>query len=430
MLKILFAPLQGYTTGIYRSAHAEVFGGVDAYYAPFLRIENGHPREKDLRDLESSENAKVAEGNRAGSSERGIDAKVVPQIIANSVNEFKILANALLQKGFTEIDFNMGCPFPMQVNRHRGAGILSDVLAVQEIMDEIKRMSESATSTSGTAPVKISVKMRLGQESPDEAITLLPILNDTPLAHITLHPRLGKQQYKGAIDFNSFEKFYNKSKHSLVYNGDITTVSQICEMERRYPKLAGVMIGRGLPANPNLAAEYKTQNCNSNSENESNTAQSSNRNINCAAPQDFLSKVLQMHQAIFDNACKTFQGDSQILSHVQSFWEFLEPSIPKKIFKKIKKAGKLSEYTEEQAVARAAIADNYGFTDTRYALFHRVRTLSAAEYRKLIGTYSDHITIEESIRERFFDAIEETINRHGGSVSIFDTIDLQMARKP
>jgi hypothetical protein len=51
-----------------------------------------------------------------------------------------------------------------------------------------------------------------------------------------------------------------------------------------------------------------------------------------------------MHQIIFDHACKTYQGDSQILSHVQSFWEYLEPSIPKKIFKKIKKAGKLSEY--------------------------------------------------------------------------------------
>lgn len=330
MLKVLFAPLQGYTTGIYRRAHAEVFGGVDAYYAPFLRIENGRPREKDLRDLESagsSESAEVAEGNRA-------DFKVVPQIIANSVSEFKTLAEALLQKGFTEIDFNMGCPFPMQVNRHRGARILSDTQAVQEIMDEIKRMSESATSTSGTAPVKISVKMRLGQESPDEAITLLPILNDTPLAHITLHPRLGKQQYKGAIDFNSFEKFYNKSKHPLVYNGDITTVSQICEMERRYPKLAGVMIGRGLLANPSLATEYKlSSNC--------------TELTNCAtAPQDFLCKLLQMHQIIFEDAIHKYQGGSQILSHIQSFWEYLEPSIPKKIFKRIKKAGKLSEYTE------------------------------------------------------------------------------------
>ena len=91
---------------------------------------------------------------------------------------------------------------------------------------------------------------------------------------------------------------------------------------------------------------------------------------------------------------------------------------------------KISEYTEAQAEARAAVADKYGFTDVRYALFHRVRTLSAAEYRKLIGTYSDHITIEKRVRERFFDTIEDTINRHGGFISIFDTIDIQLARKP
>ena len=311
MLKILFAPLQGYTTGIYRKAHAEIFGGVDAYYAPFLRIENGKPREKDLRDLNA------LEGN----------AREIPQIIANSVDEFKILAEALIAKGYTEIDFNMGCPFPMQVNRHRGAGLLSDIQAVQEIMDEIRKLSSVAN---GTAPVKFSVKMRLGQDSPNEAFALLPILNEAPLSQITLHPRLGKQQYKGAIDFKSFEKFYEECRHPLVYNGDITTVSQICEMERRYPKLAGVMIGRGLLAKPSLAAEYKGM-C----------------DINCAATaQDFLGKIFQMHQIIFDYACKTYQGDSQILSHVQSFWEYLEPSISKKIFKKIKKAGKLSEYQE------------------------------------------------------------------------------------
>lgn len=323
-MKILFAPLQGYTTGIYRRAHAEIFGGVDAYYAPFLRIENGKPREKDLRDFNSFN------GN----------AREIPQIIANSVDEFKILADALIAKGYTEIDFNMGCPFPMQVNRHRGAGLLSDAQTVQEIMDEIKKMSGSATNINGPASVKFSVKMRLGQDSPDEAFALLPILNEAPLSQITLHPRLGKQQYKGAIDFKSFEKFYEECHHPLVYNGDITIVSQICEMERRYPNLAGVMIGRGMLARPSLAAEYKALS----SKDETGSVQSSNRDINCATPQDFLGKILQMHQAIFDNACKIYQGDSQILSHVQSFWEYLEPSIPKKIFKKIKKAGKLSEY--------------------------------------------------------------------------------------
>lgn len=349
MLKILFAPLQGYTTGIYRKAHAEIFGGVDAYYAPFLRIENGKPREKDLRDLECANaecaNAKcagIAEENAHEGNARNLNVHEIPQIIANSVDEFKILADALIAKGYTEIDFNMGCPFPMQVNRHRGAGLLSDTQAVQEIMDEIRKISNAngtaPTIVKGTAPVKFSVKMRLGQDSPDEAFALLPILNEAPLSHITLHPRLGKQQYKGAIDFKSFEKFYEECRHPLVYNGGITNVSQICEMERRYPKLAGVMIGRGMLAHPSLAAEYKGLY-------DKNSAALNYATLNSiATPQDFLGKILQMHQAFFDNACKIYQGDSQILSHVQSFWEYLEPSIPKKIFKRIKKAGKLSEY--------------------------------------------------------------------------------------
>ena len=89
----------------------------------------------------------------------------------------------------------------------------------------------------------------------------------------------------------------------------------------------------------------------------------------------------------------------------------------------------IREYTEEQAAGRARIAEKYGFTDTQYAMFYRTRILSAAEYRALIGTYSDHIAMEESIRERFFDGIEEAINRHGGVISIFDTIDLELARK-
>jgi tRNA-dihydrouridine synthase len=306
-MQVLFAPLQGYTTGIYRKAHAEIFGGVDAYYAPFLRVENGRPREKDLRDIDNDHDLIAG-------------AKTVPQIIANSVNEFKTLADAIMQKGFTEIDFNMGCPFPMQVSRHRGAGLLSDTQTVKSIMDEIARLTAKKS-------IKFSVKMRLGQNFPDEAFTLLPILNDTPLAHITLHPRLGKQQYKGAIDFTSFARFYDECHHPLVYNGDITSVSQMRKMESGYPKLAGIMIGRGMLARPSLAAEYKVPS-----------------EANAFSEKDLLSKILEMHSRLYEHARNTYQGDSQILSHIKSFWEYLEPSIPKKAFKKIKKAGNLGEY--------------------------------------------------------------------------------------
>lgn len=89
----------------------------------------------------------------------------------------------------------------------------------------------------------------------------------------------------------------------------------------------------------------------------------------------------------------------------------------------------LIEYTEEQAHDRALIAAKYGFTDVRYKLFYRTRTFTAKEYVLLLGTYSDHIAIEATIRNAFFSKIEDAINRHGGYITIYDTIDLQLARR-
>lgn len=88
------------------------------------------------------------------------------------------------------------------------------------------------------------------------------------------------------------------------------------------------------------------------------------------------------------------------------------------------------EYSEEQAMQRAQIAKKYGFIDIRHALFYRTRTFSAKEYIELLGTYSDHIAIEEVIRTEFFSKIAEAINQYGGSFTLYDTIDLQLARKP
>ncbi len=94
-----------------------------------------------------------------------------------------------------------------------------------------------------------------------------------------------------------------------------------------------------------------------------------------------------------------------------------------------KKRELLTEYSEKQAEDRAMIAEKYGFKDIRYALFYRERVFTAKEYIELLGTYSDHIAIEETIRTKFFSAIENAINNHGGLISIYDTMDLQLARK-
>ena len=88
------------------------------------------------------------------------------------------------------------------------------------------------------------------------------------------------------------------------------------------------------------------------------------------------------------------------------------------------------EYTAENARAAAQIPLKYGFQDIEYALFHRIRTFSPSQYTALLETYSDHMIIEESIRKEFFSKIQEAIHQHGGKIHIYDTMDLQLARKP
>lgn len=95
-----------------------------------------------------------------------------------------------------------------------------------------------------------------------------------------------------------------------------------------------------------------------------------------------------------------------------------------------KKSGKPTEYSEQQAKDRALIAEKYGFTDIRYNLFYRTRKFSAQEYVALLGTYSDHIAMDDAIRKEFFKEIEKAINQYGGTYMVYDTIDLQLARKP
>ena len=88
------------------------------------------------------------------------------------------------------------------------------------------------------------------------------------------------------------------------------------------------------------------------------------------------------------------------------------------------------EYSEEQCKKRADDIKEYGFVDVSYKLYHRTRTFNAQEYISLIGTYSDHIALEENKRTELLNGIKNAIDNYGGKITIYDTIDLQLAKKP
>lgn len=312
-LYIAFAPLQGYTDAAYRRAHWECAGGVGEYYTPFVRIEKGEVRRKDLRDTDP-------EGNRG--------VPTVPQVIARDGNELARLCDALQAQGWRRIDVNMGCPFPLQVHAGRGSGLLQHPDKLQELLAEMQRRPE----------VVFSVKMRLGQESTDEGLRALETVNRMPLCHVTLHARLGRQQYKGTPDLEAFRHFAEHCVHPMVYNGDAEVQLGVKSYELRVmadadgndsnkmllqalPNLKGVMIGRGLLARPWMLSERE--------------------------PKEVL---WAMHERLYRHATQTLCGDSQVLARLRAFWEYIP--LDHKMRKAIMKATTLARYREAVSMAK------------------------------------------------------------------------------
>lgn len=300
-LPIHFAPLQGYTDAIYRRAHARIFGGIETYYSPFVRIERGEIRRRDARDVNPENN-------------QGLH--LIPQLIAPEAEKAGQVISLFTENGYQEIDINLGCPFPMLAKRHNGSGMLPYPEEVKALLNTIvEKYSE----------LRFSVKLRLGWEKAEECLTLLPLLNELPLSHIILHPRLGKQQYKGEVDLNGFEAFYKGCEKPLLYNGDLHTTEDIETITERFPKLAGVVIGRGLLANPALAYEYQQG--------------------KMLSSDEMAKKVGQLHAEVFSSYQEQLQGgDLQLLMKMKSFWEYLLPEGDHKAKKVIHKTTKLYNY--------------------------------------------------------------------------------------
>ena len=299
MTNIEFAPLQGYTDATYRYWHNRLIGGISCYYSPFIRIEKSDIRAKDLRDI-------LPENNEG--------LNLVPQIIVNGKDELDFLSAKIRELGYSRIDINLGCPFPLQTKKGRGAALLSDPQKVQELMEAIKDNDD----------IHYSVKMRLGMSSAEEFYPLIDIINDAPLRHVALHPRVATQQYKGNVDMLSFERISGEITHPLIYNGDITNLGEINSIDSRYATLSAIMIGRGLLSDPCLSYEYV------------NNVQLSNK--------EKIAKILELHAHLLEHYSARLQGDSQLLVKMKTFWEYLEPLIDRKSAKLIKKSINMAKY--------------------------------------------------------------------------------------
>lgn len=300
-MKYYFAPVQGHTDAAYRHFHAKQYGVAQSviYTTPFIRLEKGEIRKKDLKDALSPLNDGL---------------HVVPQVIFRDEGELSALVALLVSEGVSRIDINMGCPFPLQMSRGRGAAAIGNPSCVEAV----KKVVEA------NPDVVFSVKMRLGNRE-NEWENLIKVLNSLRLDHISVHPRLGHEQYSGPVYMDEFDKIYDLSANPLVYNGDILTPEDARNIIQTYPNLHGVMIGRGALGRPSIFREIIT----------GEEMEQAKR----------ISEMKSFHRALFTYYSDTLiGGEHQVLAKILPFWEYAETEIGRKAWKAIKKASNMSKY--------------------------------------------------------------------------------------
>ena len=223
-MRYYLAPMEGLTDSIYRRLHHKHFGGVDAYFMPFLSPTQHrvltHREERELPLADS------------------LELYAVPQVLTKNAQDFLWAAQVCAHRGYDQVNLNIGCPSGTVVSKGKGSGMLRNPEELDTFLEEIFSAS----------PIPISVKTRLGLKDPEEFPRLLEILNRYPIRELTVHPRVREDFYKGSVRKEWFAYALEHSKNPLCCNGDILTRQEADAVSG----VEAVMIGRALIADPGL----------------------------------------------------------------------------------------------------------------------------------------------------------------------------------
>lgn len=314
-MKFYLAPLEGITGFTYRNSYNRIFNNIDKYFTPFIVPNTSKSlKTRELRDILPENNTNI---------------NVVPQILTNDSEGFINTSRKLQELGYNEINLNLGCPSGTVVSKNRGSGFLAKLEELDIFLDEIFKMDD----------IKISVKTRIGKDSPDEFYNIIKVYNKYPIHELIIHPRTRQDFYGNKPNLEVFKDGLALSTNPVCYNGDIFTAEDYTKIEKAFPELNTVMLGRGILANPGLVGLIKD-------------------NIQ-------LDKKLlkEFHDELLDNYMELYKDKNIAMLRMKELWSYMLYifSDNKKYGKKIKKSQDLNDYKsavftlfEEQEIIKGA----------------------------------------------------------------------------
>lgn len=312
-MNLYFAPLEGITGYIFRQAYEKNFGGIDAYYTPFVTTRDGGiMKKKEKRDI-------LPENNKG--------FRIVPQIMTNRAEDFCQAASQIRDMGYEEVNLNLGCPSGTIVPKGKGAGFLRKP-------EELDRFLEAVFDKTD---VSISIKSRIGFYGVEEFPELLRIYNQYPVKELILHLRTREEFYKEPVHPEVFRYAAEHSKNPLCYNGDLFRAEDVEKVKKEYPSLASVMIGRGFLRHPGFIRNDSDD-----------TVSVRKADFGTWSDKVWNRKVYQFLCDLEQGYREVMSGETPVLFKMKEIWTHLKVSCPdgEKWFKKIKKVRKLGEYEE------------------------------------------------------------------------------------
>lgn len=301
-MKHYFAPMEGITGYVHRNAYQTYYPYIDKYFTAFIAPnQSGRFSSREREDI-------CPEHNRG--------CHTIPQMMTNNAADFILTAEKLWEYGYREVNLNLGCPSKTVVNKFRGSGFLAKPQELDEFLGEVFDELEGKMS--------VSVKTRIGKDSPEEFAGLMDIYNRYPLKELIIHPRTQQDFYNHTPNLEVFGEGLRASKCPVCYNGDIFTIQDYREFCHKFPEVEHIMLGRGLLKNPALLQLIKQ-----------------GGEVDKAVLRAFHDKIYREYQEILF-------GEKVVLFKMKELWfymlELFENS--RKLGKKIKKAESLAIYED------------------------------------------------------------------------------------
>lgn len=237
-MRIILAPMEGLVDAPIRETLTKV-GGIDRCVTEFIRVTHGMlPPRVFYKYAPELHNQALTE----------VGTPVAVQLLGSDPEMMGRHGAKAAELGAGQVDINFGCP-AKTVNKHKGGCVL---MREPELLHQITAAVRKAVP----AAIPVTAKMRLGYDDRSMGVACGQALEAAGASEIVIHARSKVDGYKPPAYWEEIAKVREAVNCLVIANGEIWTVEDYWRC-RKVSGCDDVMIGRGLIARPDLAAQIK-----------------------------------------------------------------------------------------------------------------------------------------------------------------------------